>query len=242
MKISVAQTKPNKGDIAGNIIRHKRLIELAITNEADGIIFPELSLTGYEPTLAYSLAMEVNDPRLNDFQQISDSHSIAIGVGMPTAHESGICISMIIFQPHQVRRVYSKKYLHPDEEDFFIRGENLPVIRVGNIDMALAICYEISVSEHTENAFKNGAVIYIGSVAKFERGIDAATKRLSDIAKQHAAIVMMANCIGQSDGNICAGNSSAWNQEGKRIAQLNGQQEGIIIVDLDTQAVMERTI
>ena len=72
MKISVAQTKPIKGDIQGNMVAHKRLIDMAIADQADVIIFPELSLIGYEPTMADSLAMNVNDQRLNDFQQISN--------------------------------------------------------------------------------------------------------------------------------------------------------------------------
>ncbi len=47
MKICVAQTRPVKGDIQTNIDNHKRLIDLAISNGADTIIFPELSITGY---------------------------------------------------------------------------------------------------------------------------------------------------------------------------------------------------
>jgi predicted amidohydrolase len=242
MKVCIAQTKPIRGDIDSNIEAHKRLIDLAVSNHADAIIFPELSLTGYEPTLAQALAISPDDNRLDVFQTISDAHKITIGLGVPTKTHSGICISMIIFQPHQERRVYSKKYLHPDEEDFFIHGENFAVLKVGAINIALAICYEISVPQHEEDAFNSGAAVYIASVAKFERGIDAATKRLSDIAKKHSTIVLMANCIGQSDGDICAGKSSVWSKEGKLIAQLNGQQEGIIIVDTDSQVVLERTI
>ncbi len=52
MKICVAQTRPVKGDIQGNIENHIKLIDLAVLNGADTIIFPELSITGYEPELA----------------------------------------------------------------------------------------------------------------------------------------------------------------------------------------------
>ena len=51
MKICVAQTRPLKGDIKGNIENHKKLIASAVSHQADLIIFPELSLTGYEPGL-----------------------------------------------------------------------------------------------------------------------------------------------------------------------------------------------
>ena len=54
MKICVAQTRPIKGDIQSNIDHHKRLIDLAVSNGADTVIFPELSLTGYEPESVYT--------------------------------------------------------------------------------------------------------------------------------------------------------------------------------------------
>ena len=52
MKICVAQTRPIKGDIQSNIDHHKQFINLAVANGASIIIFPELSLTGYEPKLS----------------------------------------------------------------------------------------------------------------------------------------------------------------------------------------------
>lgn len=242
MKIGVAQIQPIPGDIHGNIARHKRIIESAVANKTDVIIFPELSLTGYEPTLAYSLAMKVNDSRLNDFQQISDRHAMTIGVGVPTQHEAGICISMIIFQPHQERRVYSKKYLHPDEEEFFVRGDNFPIVTIHNLKLAFAICYELSVPEHADYAFKNGAEVYVASVAKSERGIEPATKRLQDIAMKHTVPVLLSNSIGEADGEVCIGKTAAWNSQGELLAQLNDKQEGIIVMDSAKQTVIESLI
>ncbi len=84
MKICVAQTKPVKGDIQRNIENHKKLIDMAASHGADIIIFPELSLTGYEPTLAKELATTQDDSRFDDFQQISDRRQITIGIGVPT--------------------------------------------------------------------------------------------------------------------------------------------------------------
>ena len=65
MKICVVQTQALKGDIAGNIARHLRFTELAIANGANMIVFPELSVTGYEPTLAAKLATTATDERLD---------------------------------------------------------------------------------------------------------------------------------------------------------------------------------
>src|SRR5689334_20523300 len=114
MKICVAQTKPIKGDIAGNIAAHKKLVGLAIAHGADSIFFPELSITGYEPELAKDLATDVTDSRLDGFQDISNANNITIALGMPTKGDNGILITMIIFQPNAPRQAYSKQHLHSD--------------------------------------------------------------------------------------------------------------------------------
>ena len=242
MKICVAQTRPVKGDIQSNIGHHKKLINLAVFHGADIIIFPELSLTGYEPTLAKELATHQDDRRLDDFQKISDTQQITIGVGVPTKNTTGICISMVLFQPHKARQTYSKKYLHPDEEEFFVSGQSFTGLKVNKTNIALGICYEISVPEHAENAFESGAEIYIASVAKFLNGIDKALKRLSDIASTYDMTVLMANCVGPCDGEECAGKTSIWNNKGLLAGQLNNTNEGIVIIDTDTQELIEKTI
>src|SRR6218665_3393965 len=112
MKICVAQTRSIKGNVLKNIENHLKFIELAIAFRADLIIFPELSLTGYEPELAVQLASDADDARLQVFQEISDKNQVTIGVGMPIKSPAGIRIGMIIFQPEQDRLVYAKQYLH----------------------------------------------------------------------------------------------------------------------------------
>ncbi len=242
MKVCVAQTKPLKGDIQKNIEHHKMLINIAVSHGANMIIFPELSLTGYEPEISKELATTQNDSRFYDFQKISDSNDITIGVGVPTRNNAATSISMILFQPHAARQVYSKKYLHFDEEEFFISGENAACLIHNKNNIALSICYELSVPEHAENAHKNGANIYIASVAKFVNEIDKAVTRLSDIANTYSMTVLMSNCVGQSDGNQWAGKTSILNNKGALQAQLNDTNEGILIIDTDTQQVIMKMI
>jgi len=242
MKICVAQTRPVKGDIQSNIERHKKLINLAVSNGADAIIFPELSITGYEPGLAKALATDQDDGRFDEFQQVSDTRQITIGVGMPTKTNTGITIGMILFQPHKARLVHSKKYLHPDEEEFFTSGENFGCIPGHKANIALAICYELSVPEHSENAYKSGAEIYIASVAKPGDGVEKALDSLSEIAKKYGMTVLMSNSIGHCDNFESAGKTSIWNNKGVLTGQLNDSDEGILIINTGTQEVTEKIL
>ncbi len=240
MKICAAQTRPIKGDIQHNIENHKEIIDLAISYGAETVIFPELSLTGYEPTLAKDLATNQDDSRFDEFQKISHTHQMTIGVGIPTKNKAGICISMVLFQPHKKRQTYSKKYLHADEEAFFVSGQSFSSIKMNATTVALAICYELSVPEHAEKAYQSGAEIYVASVAKSANGVEQASKRLAEIARTYSIPVLMSNCVGPSEGFASVGKTAVWNHEGMLMGQLDDSNEGFIIFDTDTQKLTEK--
>lgn len=166
MKACVAQIRPVAGDVSKNIEAHRKLIDLAVSVSAEIVIFPELSLTGYEPKLAQTLATTSNDSRFDEFQKISDAREIVIGVGMPLKGDAGILIGMIIFQPGKERQAYSKRYLHADELPYFISGDRDVLVELRGEKIAPAICYESLLPEHSQNAFELGASVYIASVAK----------------------------------------------------------------------------
>lgn len=234
MKICVAQTRPVRGNIQANITAHLRLTELAASQGADIIIFPELSITGYEPAQAKPSAVNINDNRFAVFQNTSDAQNITIGIGVPVKTSEGITISLLLFQPTQERAVYSKQFLHPDEDPFFIRGQknHLPINH-----LSLAICYELSVDEHAEAAFQKGAGIYLASVAKPAQGMEKAHERLMQIAKDYSMTVLVANSIGLQDGMECCGRSAVWNNNGEQLGQLDDQREGILLFDTATGEV-----
>jgi predicted amidohydrolase len=242
MKISVAQIKPIKGAIAANIEAHKKLINLAISSKADAIFFPELSLTGYEPTLAKTLATNENDARFDEFQHISDTNQLTIGVGVPTKTHSGIQISMLIFQSYSPRQNYAKQQLHADELAYFINGENQTILTIAHKKVAPAICFESLQPEHSTNAVKLGAEIYVACVAKSQTGVDKAMKHYPEVAKKFSMPVVMSNVIGFCDSFESAGNSAVWTKNGNLAGQLDGKCEGLLIFDTATEVVITQTL
>lgn len=227
MNIGMVQMQSIKGEIGANIDKHIEIIEAV--SDADALFFPELSLTGYEPALAKALATDQNDPRLNRFQSLAHAHQMTIGVGLPTKKGDAECISMVLFQPDKARRTYSKKYLHADEEPYFVSGDNFPVLTLGSTHIGLAICYELSVSAHAEAALANGAQVYIASVAKHARGMQAAGERLSQIAEQYGIPTLIGNSIGPSDNFVGSGGAAAWNSRGEKIGELDESRDGVIL-------------
>ena len=157
MKIAVAQTRPFVGPVEANLAGHLALIELAVQRDARMIVFPELSLTGYEPQLAASLARSPNDECFERLQVTADQAGVTIAVGVPTPGHHLPRISTLIFRPASEVRVYSKQFLHADEQPFFEPGPTSDCLIHANPAIALAICYELSVPAHVQRAINSGA-------------------------------------------------------------------------------------
>jgi predicted amidohydrolase len=242
MKISIAQTKPIKGNVSANIEAHKKFIELALALNAEAIFFPELSLTGYEPELAKKLATNQNDNRLDIFQETSDKNKIIIGLGLPTESESQIRISMIIFEPNKPRQTYSKQQLHSDELSYFENGFGQVIIKSNDKNIAPSICYESLQPTHAENAFKLGANVYLASVAKPANGVEKAFDHYPNVAKQYGMTILMSNCVGFCDNFLSVGKSAVWTKNGELVGQLDDETEGILIFDTETEGIIKRNL
>lgn len=236
MNICLAQISSHAGDIPRNIDSHLRLIHRALAFEPSLIVFPELSITGYEPSLAKALATTPQDPRFNIFQSISDSHGVTVGIGVPTRAEKGVCISLVLFQPQRPRYTYSKQYLHDDERPYFIAGTQKPTLCINGRNLAFAICYELSVPSHVNEAMSHRAEIYLSSVAKTENGVQQAKKRLQEIARTNQVPALMVNSVGPADDFIAAGQSAVWDLQGECLAQLNPTDEGLLFFNSKTFA------
>lgn len=231
MKIAIAQTQPVKGDIAANIELHLKLIAMAVSKGADCILFPELSLTGYEPSLAQRLAIDLEDERLSVFQKQSDQNQIIIGIGAPTVASPLPKISMMVFEPNGSRWCYAKQYLHPDEMPYFSAGIARGIIEIDKVKLALAICYELSIEAHVFDAKENLATMYIASSAKTADGVVIASERMRHIAKTHNMVTVLINSVGETDDFICGGKSAIWSAQGLSLCELSADQEELLVFD-----------
>ncbi|OQR31721.1 carbon-nitrogen hydrolase family protein [Pseudomonas sp. Bc-h] len=234
MKLIAAQILPVPGEYEENIAKHVDLIHMAAGQGANLVLFPELSLTGYQPGLAEALAVDPSDSRLDEFQRLSDRYGMLIAVGAPTRGAKGTEISMISFQPGLERTSYSKQYLHAEELPFFTPGTRRLVLRQADVVLAPAICYESLQPRHAEEAAESGAQVYLASVAKSERGTASANRHYPMIAKKHSMTVVMANCVGPADDFVAAGCSAVWNSQGERVCSADAVQEALVAYDIKT--------
>lgn len=234
MKICVAQIQSIKGAVATNIQHHLEFVKQAIQLGAKAIFFPELSITNYEPSLANELAVNMHDDQFDPFQQQADFGNITIGIGMPTKSQSGTRISMIVFQPNRNRSVYSKQHLHEDELPYFVGGTDQLILDVGETKIAIGICYESLQREHFVEAHLGGMDVYISSVAKPAHGIEKAHQYFPTTANEFKTPILMSNSIGNCDNFLSTGQSTVWDDAGQRLAMMDGDSEGLLLYDLET--------
>lgn len=231
MRVAVVQSQPVAGALDVNLKAHERWIKTVAGRGADMAFFPELSLTGYEPSRAARLALRADDARLDVLAMLSQALRMTIGVGAPTLGVGGVRISLIVFRPDAARIVYSKQRLAEDELPYFVAGDGQVTIAAGGEVVAPAICYESLLSEHCAQAAALGATIYVASVAKSAHGVAKAEAHYAAVARRHSLPVLMANCVGACEGFEAVGGSGIWSAAGEPLARLPATDEGALLFD-----------
>lgn len=242
MILTIAQMKSQRGLIDNNIKAHIRFAQAAAKMEADLILFPELSLTGYEPGLAADLALTKTDERLSVFAELSRKYGLTIAISLPIAHSPLPKISLLFFEPNGSKKTYSKQKLHPDEKPYFSQGKTQLVLPISGETLVPGICYETLFKTHANNAAKLGATTYLASVAKPDANMNEAHKHYAMIAEKHNMIVAVSNAIGPSDNFLSIGRSAAWSRAGKLLASFDEGHQGLLRLDTCSQSASSHLI
>ena len=227
--IALAQSASVRGDTEANLRRHLQFTALAAEKGAQLIVFPELSLTGYEPDLAAELAFTEDDERLKPLKDLSARHRIIIVAGAPFRTENGLHIAAFILYPDGEGSVYTKHYLHAGEEKYFVAGRLNPAILLGEEKIAVAVCADMANPLHAEDAARAGCTIYLASAFITPGGYEADARILKNYAQNHSMTVMKANYSGHSGGFSSAGRSAVWSEKGDLAGVLEGDGEGILL-------------
>ncbi len=235
MRIALAQIESVPGDLEKNIAIHLSWVNKAAEQQAELLVFPELSLSGYEPQMASALASNEMDNRLAPFQEACEAHSISIALGMPYKVGGKTKIGLILFQPKKKAIAYAKQILHSDEKVFFSAGTSDLIQDMNGEKIAFSICYESMQAVHLNRQIEHGASLYIASVAKSVAGINQAHAYFSKTAKKCELPILLCNAIGKCSEFTNAGMSAVWNKEGKRIGCMGNMEEGLIFFDTESK-------
>jgi len=243
MILAAAQTKPTQGDIVENLNDHYRLIEIASEHDVDLILFPEMSLTGYEREYADKLSFTESDSRLNKLRQLAVDYQMIIVVGAPIRINSELYIGSFILSPDNSISIYTKQFLHSGEEMFFDSSFAYnPMIEIEDERISLAICADIENRLHAENAHEAKSTLYIPSIFYTLNGISGAHEKLSQYAKTYSMNVMMSNFCGKSYELDAGGKTAFWNKKGDLIESLDDSHSGLLIIEKHNDLWLGKTI
>lgn len=232
MILASAQTKPKRGNIPENLDDHYRLIEIASNKGANLIVFPEMSITGYEREKADFMAFSSNDSRLDKLKRLAVDNRIIVIAGAPISIKSDLYIGEFIMLPDSSIKIYTKQFLHPGEEKYYKSSfDHNPILELEDERISLAICADIDNHLHAENASKVISSVYITSIFFSPNGIPSAYNLLSNYAKKYSMNVLMSNFSGESWGQPSGGRSAFWNKNGRLIVEMNDSNTGLIIVE-----------
>ena len=222
--IAAAQSISIAGDLAANIVRHRRFMQVAAEQGVQLLVFPELSLTGYERGLAAGLAIAPDAEVLRPLRNFAREVGVTSVVGMPIrlSDDSPVLIGALVFGADGSLGVYSKQHLHPGEEVAFAPGAGGSMLTVGEDRVALAVCADFSHASHAAAAVEQGADLYAAGVLITENGYATDTELLQGYAVTHSMMVLMANHGGATGGWESAGRSAIWAPDGSLIVAAPG--------------------
>lgn len=216
LSLVVAQPHIVSNDVGANAATHAEVIRAAV---ARVVVFPELSLTGYElnaPTIG------CEDPRLGPIvEACAETGSLAL-VGAPVAGEAGRShIAMLAVDGAKVTIAYRKMWLGVAELERFTPGSEPAVIEVDGWRLGLAICKDTGVPQHAADTVALAAHVYIAGVLEHRADAAIVEERARRIAMGHGVWVAVASLAGSTGGGYdrAAGGSGIWAADGATLAR-----------------------
>jgi predicted amidohydrolase len=260
MKIALAQIATVNGEIENNLAIHLQLISEAMTRGADLIIFPELSLTGYNVRQrAAELARPVEAPLWRPLIEASQGIDIFCGlielgddfrVFNTAAYLAGGALR------HRHRKIYLPTYGRFDEARYFAPGDQVRAFDLwadasraakaagrGRLRAGAAICEDLWHPSISWLLAQDGAQLLVAhasaSDAEVSRegaepsGISSWEKLAAASAIGGGAFIALANRVGEEEEFHYFGCSFIVNPRGEVVARARAYEEELLICEID---------
>ncbi|MBF6333785.1 carbon-nitrogen hydrolase family protein [Nocardia transvalensis] len=211
LSIAVAQPRCAAHDVVGNAAAHAEIVRAA---RARVVVFPEMSLTGYE------LDAEVvtpDDERLAPIvAACAQTGSLAL-VGAPVP---GPRIGVLAVDGTGASVAYGKVYLHGSESERFVAGEPA-VLEVDGWRLGLAVCRDTGIPEHAARTAALGIDGYVAGVVHADHESTVHGERARRTAVDHGVWIATAAFAGPTGGGFdrTSGRSGIWSATGDLLAE-----------------------
>ena len=250
IKIGLAQIYPKLGDVSQNLRVHLDVAAQARERGVDLLVFPELSLTGYQvqdlvPEVA--LRADGGDPVFAQLLDASGDLGLDIVVGF--VHEDSrnrFYIADAYLSGGELVHLHHKLYLPTyamfDESRYFAQGNSVRAFdtRFGRVGML--ICEDFWHVSPPYLLWLDGADILILNSSSPSRGLNESDRMLGTRWVEHVnqaygsmftSYILHCNRVGYEDGKNFWGGSSVVDPDGEFMTQGLYFEEALITQEID---------
>jgi predicted amidohydrolase len=248
INIGLAQFNTKLGDIQSNLEKHLSLIESAKKQNADLLIFPELSLTGYAlQDLAYASALRPHqeDPVFNNLLHASQAIDLMVGF----VHEdqrSRFFIASAYLSEGKILHIHNKVYLPTygmfDEGRFFAWGDSVRAFDTKFGRVGMLICEDFWHASLPYLLWLDGAELLLFASASPGRGLNEDPRLSSSEWVEHTnrayaglftVFVAHANRVGYEDGLNFWGGSTIFDPNGDLVVRAPDFTDSLTVTEID---------
>ncbi len=218
LTVAAAQPRCVAGDVHENAIEHARAIRDA---RARVVVFPELSLTGYE--LDAEPVSTDSDALASIVDACAATDSIAL-IGAPVEEDPGRRrIAMLRASATGIDVVYRKTFLGGDEPKRFSPGYGTMALEIDGWRVGLGICKDTGVDRHVADVAALDVDLYAAGLVHLPEELGEQERRAASIAQACNAYVVFASFAGPTGGGYdrTAGVSSIWAADGAVIVRAS---------------------
>jgi len=252
-RLALAQCAPALGDLKDNLDLHLELTQQAITEGADMVVFPELSLTGYLlKDLVPEVAMTLDDARLAPLFQLSKRIDIVTGVVLKS-EDFRYYNAALYLSGGEVKHVHRKVYLPTygmfDEQRYFAPGDRIRAFDVAGVRAGMLVCEDMWHLSSAYLLFVQGVSLLLCISSSPGRGVLANADAdvapgsvgswndlLQTVAEYTTSYVAYVNRLGYEDGVNFWGGSCVFGPDGQMVVDA-GENAGLVIADIDVREV-----
>ena len=202
------------------------------TKEALLTVFPACTICGYPlfGSVAYTDIQKRSQAVLQEL--VSHSEHRAFLIGMPLQiQDKGLCNAIVFVQNCAIRGIVTKKYLAPDEQKYFVRGEGVQIIQYQ--EQQIAIGFYEDLKELSKGHVEQPDMVICCGCNIFDYNKPYRTRyRMRKIVENLNASLVYANRIGGEGSYLYAGGSMALNAAGNLLCQFPYFEETSANVDL----------
>ena len=248
MRLALAQMNSVVGDLDGNRAAILDRLGEARGAGADLVLFPELAVTGYPPEDLLLRPAFVRAARRSVEELAAATNGIVALVGAPHL-DADLYNACYVLAGGEIRAVYRKRFLPNygvfDENRYFASGDDLLLLRFGDIVAGPTICEDIwQPGPPTTDLALAGAQLVVNiSASPFHVGKDREREEMLRVrARDNSCFVAYCNMVGGQDELIFDGASVVLDDEGELVARAASFEEELLVVDLDPAAAVGRRL